>query len=63
MKRNLPILLMLLVITGSLFSQNIVAYDWAKSIGTAAGNDATWDMTTDAAGNVYVTGKFANDTI
>ncbi len=45
----------------TLFSQNIAAYDWAKLIGTNGGDDITWDITSDAAGNVYITGKFAGD--
>lgn len=52
-----------LVSAQTLFSQNIVAYDWAKLIGTSGGDDLTWDITSDAAGNVYVTGKFTGDTI
>lgn len=63
MKRKLPILLVLLVIAGSLFSQNIAAYNWAALTGTRAGNDITWDITSDAAGNIYATGKFADDSI
>lgn len=48
---------------GLLFSQNIGAYDWARLTGSRTGDDLTWDITTDASGNVYVTGKFAGDTI
>jgi hypothetical protein len=63
MTKKLPLVLLLMAAFGSLFSQNIGAYEWAKLIGTKNGDDLIWDMTTDATGNVYVTGKFAVDTI
>lgn len=63
MEKKLPFVLLLLMAAGSLFSQNIGAYDWAKLTGSRTGDDLTWDITTDASGNVYVTGKFAGDTI
>ncbi|HLP18788.1 MAG TPA: SBBP repeat-containing protein [Chitinophagales bacterium] len=64
MNKKLPFLIVLLVLSvHAAFSQSILAYDWAKLIGTSGGDDLTWDITSDAAGNVYVTGKFVGDTI
>ncbi|HLP51727.1 MAG TPA: T9SS type A sorting domain-containing protein [Chitinophagales bacterium] len=61
MNKKLPFMVVLLVLAHSLFSQNIVAYDWAKLIGADGGNDLTWDITSDGAGNVYIAGKFTGD--
>jgi hypothetical protein len=64
MNKKLPFLIVLLIVSvHTAFSQNILAYDWAKLIGTNGGDDLTRDITSDAAGNVYVTGKFVGDTM
>lgn len=54
MKRIFTPLALLFALSGTLRAQS---FDWAYAIGDTGADDGT-DLTTDAAGNVYITGRF-----
>lgn len=49
-----------LISFSTLFAQETPALEWAKSIGVISSYDIVRNITTDAAGNVFMTGGFRN---
>lgn len=58
--KKIPFAILFLLSTQTLFAQETPTLEWAKSVGVISSYDIVRNITTDASGNVFITGGFRN---